>query len=59
MRKPQAECADYPNAVGGGMRSPSALFDLVLAYKQLLNLKLNLFKRENLDHNIIIISLTL
>ena len=25
MRKPQAECADYPNAVGGGMRSPSAL----------------------------------
>ena len=28
------------------------IFDVVLSYNQLLNLKLNLFKRENLDHNI-------
>ena len=29
MRKPQTECADYPNAVGGGMLSPSALLFLI------------------------------
>ena len=46
MRKPQAECADYPNAVGGGMLSPSALLGNIIALAKARSQK----KRRLIDY---------